>query len=48
MGEWYVVGEFHGKLNYLSLSGRMGNIVGRPNEADLKNISEKVIGILRV
>ncbi len=48
MGEWYVVGEFHGKLHHLSISGRMGNIVGRPNEADLQDISEKVIGILRV
>ena len=48
MGEWYLVGEFHGRLSYLSLSGRMGNIVGRPNEADLHDISEKVTGILRV
>jgi hypothetical protein len=48
IGEWYIVGEFHGRLDYLSLSGRMGNIVGRPNESDLKDISEKVIGILRV
>jgi len=48
MAEWYIVGEFHGKLHYLSLSGRMGNTVGRPNEADLREISEKVIGILRV
>jgi flavorubredoxin len=48
MGEWYVVGEFHGKLQHLSISGRLGNIVGRPNEADLQDISEKVIGILRV
>jgi flavodoxin len=48
IGEWYVVGEFHGKLQPLSISGRLGNIVGRPNEADLQDIAEKVKGILRV
>jgi flavodoxin len=48
VGEWYLVGEFHGKLAYLSLSGRMGNTVGRPNEADLEDVSERVTGILRV
>jgi flavodoxin len=48
IGEWFVVGEFHGKLGHLSLSGRLGNIVGRPNETDLREIAEKVNGILRV
>lgn len=48
INEWYVVGEFHGKLHHLSRSGRMGNTVGRPNEADLQEISQKVTGILRV
>jgi flavodoxin len=47
-GEWYILGEFHGKLHHLSLCGRMGNTVGRPNEADLQDISEKITGILRV
>ncbi len=48
IGEWFVVGEFHGKLSHLSLSGRLGNIVGRPNETDLQEIAQKVTGILRV
>lgn len=48
LAEWYFVGEFHGKLHHLSISGRLGNIVGRPNEADLQEISRKVEGILRV
>jgi flavodoxin len=48
IGEWYVVGEFHGKLHHLSTSGRLGNILGRPNGADLEEIAQKVVGILRV
>lgn len=48
MSEWYFVGEFHGKLQHLSTDGRLGNIQGRPNEADLQEVFEKVIGILRV
>jgi len=48
IGEWYIVGEFHGKLQHLSTTGRLGDIRGRPNEADLQEISERVVGILRV
>jgi flavodoxin len=48
IGEWYIVGEFHGKLQHLSTSGRLGDIRGRPNESDLQEISERVVGILRV
>jgi hypothetical protein len=48
LSEWYIVGEFHGRLAPLSESGRLGNIKGRPNEADLQEIAERVKGILRV
>ena len=48
LSEWYFVGEFHGRLQHLSASGRLGNIEGRPNEADLQDIYERVIGILHV
>jgi flavodoxin len=49
IAEWYIVGEFlGGKLEPLSTTGRLGNIKGRPNEADLQEISEKVVGILRI
>ena len=48
LGEWFIVGEFRGKLAYLSESGRLGNIQGRPNEADLQDVAEKVRGVLRV
>ncbi|MGB6065668.1 MAG: flavodoxin family protein [Desulfomonilaceae bacterium] len=48
VAEWFIVGAFHGKLEYLSTTGRLGNIQGRPDEHDLQEVSEKVIGILRV
>ena len=49
IAEWYVAGEFlGGNLEHLSTTGRLGNIQGRPNEADLQEISEKVVGILRI
>ncbi|MDR3569334.1 MAG: flavodoxin domain-containing protein [Syntrophobacteraceae bacterium] len=46
--EWYFVGEYNGKLRPMSLKGRLGNIEGRPSEADLREVSEKVVGIMRV
>ncbi|RJR40677.1 MAG: flavodoxin [Deltaproteobacteria bacterium] len=48
IGEWHIVAEYHGKLQHLSAGGRLGNIQGRPNAADLQEISEKVVGILQV
>jgi flavodoxin len=49
IAEWYVVGEFlGGNLQHLSLNGRLGNIQGRPNEADLQAVAQKVTGILQV
>ena len=48
--EWYFVGEYPGKgrMQEFSLGGRLGNIQGRPNDADLKDVAERVAGILRV
>ncbi len=48
--EWYVVGEYpaKGRFQEYSLGGRLGNIEGRPNDADLNEVAEKVTGILRV
>ena len=48
LSEWYFVGEFHGRLQHLSTTGRLGNIQGRPNEADLRDVYERVMGILEV
>ena len=46
--KWYIAGEFHGKYEHLNTDGRMGKIIGRPNGADLQEICEKVIGVLKV
>lgn len=48
LAEWHIVGEYHGKLQHFSANGRLGNIQGKPNAADLQEISEKVAGILQV
>ncbi len=49
IAEWYFVGEYRSKkLTPFSTIGRMGNIKGRPNENDLKDVSERVKGILKV
>lgn len=49
VAEWYVVGEYRPeKLQEFSTTGRLGDIRGRPSEKDLRDIAEKVRGILRV
>jgi len=45
-GEWYVVGEFHGNEER-STKGRLGDIRGRPNQADLEEVRGRVIALLR-
>lgn len=47
--EWYVVGEYKtDRLREMSVSGRLGDIRGRPNEQDLKEIEERVKGLFRI
>ena len=45
-GEWYVIGEFHGNEER-STKGKLGDIRGRPNRADLEEIRTKVTTLLR-
>ncbi|MBN1936077.1 MAG: flavodoxin domain-containing protein [Anaerolineae bacterium] len=40
--EWYVVGEFHGSEER-STQGPLGDIRGRPNEADLAQIKRQAV-----
>jgi multimeric flavodoxin WrbA len=48
VGEWYVVGEYRTEaLRDRSIKGRLGDIRGRPSEADLHDVAEKVKGILK-
>ena len=45
--EWYIVGAYIPKnMQEFNTNGRLGNISGRPNEADLKEVFEKAKGIL--
>jgi flavodoxin len=49
VGEWYILGAYHPeKMRMHSVGGRMGDIRERPDKADLKDIAERVKGILRV
>ncbi|UCB50843.1 MAG: flavodoxin [Deltaproteobacteria bacterium] len=49
VGEWYVVGEYKPeKFRERSMDGRLGDIRGRPNEEDLRDVAEKVKGILHI
>ena len=43
---WYVVGEFH-KREDLSTKGRLGDIRGRPNQADLAEVESNVAALLK-
>ncbi len=45
VASWYVVGEFHGRERY-NTQGRLGDIRGRPNAADLAQVREKVVALL--
>ncbi|MGB7910772.1 MAG: flavodoxin domain-containing protein [Desulfobaccales bacterium] len=50
VAEWYFIGEFpaKGRMKDFSTMGRLGNIKGRPNEADLDEVAERVTGVLRM
>ena len=48
VGEWYIVGEYKTEgFRDRSIGGRLGDIRGRPNETDLRDVTEKVKGILK-
>lgn len=50
VAEWYFIGNYpaQGKFKDFSSLGRLGDISGRPNAADLAEVAERVTGILRV
>jgi len=48
LGEWYFIGEYVPEdYRKHSVGGRLGDIRGRPNEEDLRDVAEKVKGMLR-
>jgi flavodoxin len=46
VGEWYVVGEYHGSVER-STQGKLGDIRGRPNEYDLKQVKTDLQNLLK-
>ncbi|MGC8604558.1 MAG: flavodoxin family protein [Desulfomonilaceae bacterium] len=48
VSEWYFVGEYHGRFQSHSTTGRLGNIEGRPNESDLQDVYQRTRGILGI
>jgi hypothetical protein len=49
MAEWYIVGEYKTeRLRGHSVAGRLGDIRGRPNEEDLREVAARVKGILQI
>jgi hypothetical protein len=50
VAEWYLIGHYPatGRFQDFSSLGRLGDITGRPNDADLAELAERVIGVLRV
>ena len=45
LDEWHIVGEFHSN-DEMNLKGRLGDIRGRPNEHDLRDVENRVKGTL--
>jgi flavorubredoxin len=49
MAEWYIVGDYKTeRLRGHSVGGRLGDIRGRPNEEDLRDVAARVKGILQI
>jgi multimeric flavodoxin WrbA len=46
VGEWYVIGEFHG-WDEGSTKGRLGDIRGRPNKEDLEKIRHDTVRLVK-
>ena len=48
VAEWYVVGGFPANRTDVNTGGRLGDIAGRPNAEDLRQVGEMVAGVLKV
>lgn len=46
IGEWYVVGEFHG-MEEMSTKGSLGDIRGKPTEDDLRKIRSDAMSLAK-
>jgi hypothetical protein len=50
VAEWFFVGAYpeSDRFKDYSIKGRLGDITGRPNEADLADVAGRVTGVLQV
>lgn len=50
VSEWYFVGKYppESRFKEYSLLGRLGDIEGRPHDADLQEVAARVTGVLRI
>jgi hypothetical protein len=50
VAEWYYIGRYpdQGRMKEYSTLGRLGDITGRPNDADLADVAARITGVLRV
>lgn len=50
VAEWYYIGKYpdQGRMKDYSTLGRLGDITGRPDHADLADVAARVTGVLRV
>ena len=45
LDQWHFVGQFH-KETEMNTKGRLGNILGRPNDQDLNDVENRTRGII--
>jgi len=45
LDQWHIVGQFH-KETEMNTKGRLGNILGRPNDQDLHDVENRTRGII--
>ncbi len=43
--QWHIIGQFH-KETDMNINGRLGNILGRPNDTDLLEVKSRTKGII--
>ncbi len=45
LDQWHIVGQFH-KETDMNTHGRLGNILGRPNDMDLLDVENQTKGVV--
>jgi len=45
LDQWHIVGQFH-KETEMNIKGRLGNIMGRPNDQDLLDVENRTKGVI--